>query len=206
MALIPQIPLEQPQSFQAKKGHLYEPTVRLSGHTGEVYASRFSPCGDFLVSTGTDRLLLIWDVFSDQVKNLGICKGHKNAVLDVKWHPDSSQLHSCGADKLIFSWDTVDFSRIRTYKGHEQIINSISCTQEQLASGSDDCTVKLWDPRAKSSTATFKLDYQITVVEFARRGDLLFFGGLDNSIKALNLKKNAFEFGLYGHTDTITGL
>jgi len=158
------------------------------------------------VTTGTDRLLLIWDVFSDQVDNLGVCKGHKNAVLDVKWHPDSSMLHSCGADKLIFSWDTVDFSRIRTYKGHEQIINSVACTNDLLASGSDDCTVKLWDARAKSSTATFKLDYQITVVEFSKHGDLLFFGGLDNSIKALNLKKNTLEFGLYGHTDTITGL
>ena len=39
------------------------PSVRLTGHTGEVYASKFSPCGDFVVSAGADRLLLIWDVF-----------------------------------------------------------------------------------------------------------------------------------------------
>jgi Prp8 binding protein len=34
----------------------------------------------------------------------------------------------------------------------------------------------------------------------------VFFGGIDNSIKALNLKKNAIEFMLLGHTDTVTGI
>jgi len=66
------------------------PSVRLTGHTGEVYASKFSPCGDFVVSAGADRLLMIWDVFDQGVKNLGVCKGHKNAVLDICWHPDST--------------------------------------------------------------------------------------------------------------------
>ena len=36
--------------------------------------------------------------------------------------------------------------------------------------------------------------------------EYVFFGGVDNSIKALNLKKNAIEFALLGHTDTVTGI
>ena len=93
-----------------------------------------------------------------------MCKGHKNAVLDVKWHPDSTQIHSCGADKQVFSWDSADFSRLRSYKGHEQIVNSIACTVNTdetvlLATGSDDCTVKLWDQRSKNCATTFNLGY-----------------------------------------------
>jgi Prp8 binding protein len=34
----------------------------------------------------------------------------------------------------------------------------------------------------------------------------VFFGGLDNSIKALNLRNNTIDFALLGHTDTITGI
>ena len=49
----------------------------------------------------------------------------------------------------------------------------------------------------------------MTSVGFSRGaflGDYIFFGGLDNSIKAVNLKKNAIEFALLGHMDTVTGL
>ena len=35
---------------------------------------------------------------------------------------------------------------------------------------------------------------------------MVFFGGVDNSIRALNLKTNSIEFSLIGHTDSITGL
>jgi Prp8 binding protein len=37
-------------------------------------------------------------------------------------------------------------------------------------------------------------------------GEYIFFGGLDNSIKAINVKKNAIEFALLGHLDTVTGI
>ena len=37
-------------------------------------------------------------------------------------------------------------------------------------------------------------------------GEYIYFGGLDNSIKAINMKKNQIEFGLLGHTDTVTGI
>jgi Prp8 binding protein len=54
--------------------------------------------------------------------------------------------------------------------------------------------------------STYKLDYQITSVAFSKRSDQLFFGGVDNSVKAINLRKGDLEFGLFGHTDTVTGM
>ena len=80
---------------------------------------------------------------------------------------------------------------------------------ELVVSGSDDFTVKLWDDRIRNFVSSFELDYQITSVGFSRGaflGDYVFFGGLDNTIKAINLKKNAIEFALVGHLDTVTGL
>jgi Prp8 binding protein len=75
-----------------------------------------------------------------------------------------------------------------------------------IVSGSDDYTVKIWDTRAKSFIASYEVDYQITSVAFSYTNDYIFFGGLDNSIKALSLKKNQVEFMLLGHTDTVTGI
>ena len=36
--------------------------------------------------------------------------------------------------------------------------------------------------------------------------EILYFGGLDNSIRALNIRTHTFEFSLFGHTDTVTGV
>ena len=100
-------------------------------------------------------------------------------------------------------------------KGHQNVVNAIDTLRrpgslsELVVSGSDDFTVKLWDDRVRNFVASYELDYQITSVEFSRGaflGDYVFFGGLDNSIKALNLKKNQIEFTLMGHMDTVTGL
>lgn len=100
-------------------------------------------------------------------------------------------------------------------KGHTGVVNSIdtlkkrNMSSEILASASDDFTVKMWDERVRNFVASYELDYQLTSVAFSRgamAGDYIFFGGLDNSIKAINLKKNAIEFSLLGHLDTVTGI
>ena len=100
-------------------------------------------------------------------------------------------------------------------KGHTGVVNSIdtlkkrNMSSEILASASDDFTVKMWDERVRNFVASYELDYQLTSVAFSRgamAGDYIFFGGLDNSIKAINVKKNAIEFSLLGHLDTVTGI
>ena len=111
-----------------------------------------------MASAGHDRKILIWSLFSDMaagtaagggggapasgksahVQNIGFCKGHKNAILDLKWDrgvPDEAgsvpRLHTCGADKLIMSWDMYDFSKIRSFKGHEDVVNAIDVSYFQ---------------------------------------------------------------------------
>jgi Prp8 binding protein len=64
---------------------LMSPTIKLSGHQGDVLCSKFSKCGNYLASAGRDRLVLVWDIFDPQCRNLGACKGHKNAIIDLKW-------------------------------------------------------------------------------------------------------------------------
>ena len=146
-------------------------------------------------------------------------KGHKNAILDLCWSSTNEKLYTGASDKQIFLWDTMSaFQRTRKFKGHTNVVNSIDVlnkassvsSSDIVASGSDDMTVKLWDERVKRFIASYELDYQVTAVAFSRghsnASDYIYFGGLDNTIKALNLRKNAIEFALIGHTDTVTGV
>jgi len=50
-----------------------------------VLCTKFSKCGNYLASAGRDRLVFVWDIFDPQCRNIGVCKGHKNAILDLKW-------------------------------------------------------------------------------------------------------------------------
>lgn len=180
-----------------------------------------------MASAGHDKLINVWDVFHPRVQSLGFCKGHKNAILDLKWDHavdaasgQPPRLHSCSADKSLVTWNTVDFSPMRKFKGHEDVVNSldvsyssfndsgnnVSLECDMLASGSNDCTVKLWDFREKRYSASFITGYQVTSVAFSRNNEIVFFGGVDNTIRGLNIRKRQIEYTLVGHMDTITGI
>ena len=94
-------------------------------------------------------------------------------------------------------------------------MNSIDCSyknssfagfQDLLASGSDDGTVKIWDFRDSKYAKSFKVGYAVMSVAFSKNNDVLYFGGLDNTIRALNLRTNQVEYSLFGHSDSVTGL
>ena len=87
-----------------------------------------------------------------------------------------------------------------------QVSQATGLACDMLASGSNDGTVKLWDFRERKYSASFTVNYQITAVAFSKANDLVFFGGVDNIIRGLNLKKRQIEYTLVGHMDTITGL
>jgi len=65
------------------------PTMQLTGHQSEIYTLKFSPDGDYLASAGNDRQIFFWDVSSTEnpPTNVGVLKGHKNAILELAWSP-----------------------------------------------------------------------------------------------------------------------
>lgn len=85
-----------------------------------------------MATAGHDKLINVWDVFHPRAESLGFCKGHKNAILDLTWDHDLDvesgmppRLHTCSADRTLISWKTDDFSRLRSFKGHDDVVNSL---------------------------------------------------------------------------------
>jgi Prp8 binding protein len=123
-----------------RTGVLQSPVMELTGHTGEIFAARFDPTGQYIASGSMDRSILLWRS-TGACDNYGSLTGHKQAVLDLHWSRDSKVLFSASADMHLASWDVETGERIRRHPGHEEVINCMDVSkrgEEMLVSGSDD--------------------------------------------------------------------
>lgn len=191
---------------------LQAPIMLLTGHKAEVYSIKFSPSGKHIVSGSFDKSLYLWNVYGD-CDNYMVLRGHASAVLEVHWSTGEDYIFSASADKSTGVWDVPTGQRLKKCKGHLSFVNTCCPARRGppiLASGSDDCTVKLWDIRVKSHLHSIDTGFPVTAVCFSDQSDQVYAGGIDNTIKGYDIRmmKEATEpfITLEGHTDSITGL
>ena len=67
-------------------------------------------------------------------------------------------------------------------------------------SGSDDCTVRVWDQRHRASVVNMNAIYQVTAVSFGDASDQVVSAGIDNVVKVWDTRKPAQPvFQMAGH-------
>jgi Prp8 binding protein len=197
------------------------PTMRLSGHKKSVVSLAFNISGVCLCSSSLDGTCFLWSTTSPFL-NYNVLIGHKNAVLDVKFVGEEEYLVTASADKTLILWDACTGNRIRTYRGHTKVVNSVatssSSSSSLVVSGSDDGHIKLWDARANSSKGAFVMqllhgNHQVTSVALSLDATTVYSGGIDNLITVFDIRAARDEgqmprklMSLLGHTDTITCL
>lgn len=115
--------------FDKQELKLYNPTILLSGHKGEVFTGKFSNEGFLYASAGFDKSIMLWEVYEEKCRNLCALQGHNNAILELAWAQDDSKVFSCSADKTVSVWDIYEAKRIKKFKGHESFVNCISATK-----------------------------------------------------------------------------
>jgi len=64
----------------------------------------------------------------------------------------------------------------------------------------------MWDIRNKNPTFSIELEFPATAACFSQAGDVAFVGGLDDTIRAFDVRQQTLAYSLEGHTDTISGI
>ena len=118
-----------------------------------------SPDGRRLASSGSDRLIRIWNL---DIKNIVMqIPGHVDWVYGLAFSPDGKTLISASADRTIRLWDT-QYGRsqmILTGPSNQVFGVAVSPDGRYLASASADTYVRLWDISLEGSREVATLDH-----------------------------------------------
>lgn len=69
-------------------------------------------------------------------------------------------------------------------------------------SASDDRTARLWDSRIRGEVGRLDDEFQITAVAYANDGQVVYTGGIDNSITAWDVRQMRRSMTMKGHLGT----
>lgn len=89
---------------------------RLIGHSGPVYACRFSPDNQFLFSASQDGTIRLWSLCT--FSSIAVYKGHNGPVWDVDIGPSGHYFVSGSADRTARLWSTQGLQPLRLFVGH----------------------------------------------------------------------------------------
>jgi WD40 repeat protein len=88
----------------------------LKEHSGDVYSAQYHPVGDYLASSGYDKIVRLFDVERETVSMT--FQGHQQSIPTVIFTPLGNLLISGSKDSTIKFWDIVSGLCIKTISSH----------------------------------------------------------------------------------------
>ncbi|KAL0718198.1 hypothetical protein Bca4012_067520 [Brassica carinata] len=159
--------MDRVQPLRIMAGHLSDVDVSVT----LIFIVRWHPNCNYIATGSSDKTVRLWDVQTGECARIFI--GHRSMVLSLAMSPDGRYMASGDEDGTIMMWDLSTARCITPLMGHNSCVWSLSYRSNMcwvvngmaglgygegslLASGSADCTVKLWD--VTSSTKLTKAE------------------------------------------------
>ena len=200
-------------------------------HLRGVTAVAFSSGGKFLAAADQGRVVRLYDLSKVGQQEGGldggswreatrVLRGHEGSVTAVAFDPTDS----CGAtgtiattskDKTIRVWSLSTMECIAVLAGHDGGVRSVAFVPRgapslgeegrMLASGSEDCSVKLWVGELCKATLR---GHRGPVLSIAISGDGLHLASAsaDKTARVWSLTDGSCITDLFGHTDVVLGV
>ncbi len=126
--------------------------VVLEGHNGLVLSVVFSPDGQTLASSASDRVIRLWDI--TQQTTLQTLEGHSDWVLGLAYSPDGELLISGSSDQSVKVWELPSGRRRRTLRVRGFQISDLDFSPDgkMACAASSDGSIRVWDTNTWKQT------------------------------------------------------
>ncbi len=176
------------------------------GHKDVVTGVAFSNDSKYIASASIDRTVKIWDLETKAVKSFDFSEG----INSVAFSPDGKTL-AITSGKEVFLIAFSNGEKLQTFKGHgDEVVSAVFAADgKQLATASNDKTIKIWDITAnfdgKERQTLRGHSGEVTSVAFSRDGKQLASASADNTVKLWNMEGKELST-LKGHGDKVTAI
>eukprot|EP01038_Epipyxis_sp_PR26KG_P009286 gene9286-12513_t len=113
-------------------------------HEGEILSIAISTDSSFLVGSGRDKSIHIYDT-RQKNSEVHVLTGHRDAVTSVCFQRDSTSLFSGSLDRCIKYWDLREMGYLETLFGHQDGVLAMDCwNNTRPISCSSDRSIRIW--------------------------------------------------------------
>ncbi|KAF9415647.1 hypothetical protein BGZ76_004766, partial [Entomortierella beljakovae] len=177
----------------------------ITGHTSEV--SSVSIFEDNIASASKDGSIRIWNYETGD--SLRVLLGHDGPVECAVYSSDGSVIVSGGSDKdkTVRLWDAKT-GQCRTLPGHSDRVTCVaSSSTGQVASGSLDKTVRLWNTKDEANTIVLSEHSEgISSLAYSPDGAYIVSGCTDGQLKLWEAATGTYIRTLDGHSKEISSI
>ena len=170
----------------------------------EVWALAINNAGNLLASGGTDKIVTIRNLITNQQQ---ILNGHQGAIAGLAFSPNDKLLASASYDRTAQLWQVNDGKMLRQLKAHTGNVQQVvfSPNGELLATGSDDETINLWQVATGENIERLKgHQNKIFGLTFTADGRYLASGSADSTLRLWDVASGVTLKVLQEHTGFIT--
>lgn len=166
-----------------------EPIYTLEAHQGPVLDVAFSPDGRWLVSSGADGMLRVWELSSATLSS-------ETEVSSNSWlqaitiSPNGELIATGGNDDLVTVWTLPDLELVARFRGHSGIVFAVAFSPggQRLVSGDGAGVIKLWNVSTGIEEASYQLS-DVAIYDLA-------FDSTETHIFAANLKEGLAKLSI----------
>ncbi|KYN02582.1 PREDICTED: cilia- and flagella-associated protein 52 [Cyphomyrmex costatus] len=155
----------------------------LKEHRGPITSLHISSNNVDLISSSTDGTCVVWDIISCTRKHILI---GNTMFMMAQFTPDGIQILTCGTDRKIAYWETLDGSLVREVEGSSAgTMNCVDISSDGrcFVTGSNDCTIKIWEYNSADFThAGTSHAAIITACKFSTDGKHIVTASADGTI------------------------
>ncbi|KAI4291796.1 transcription initiation factor TFIID subunit 5 [Pancytospora philotis] len=177
---------------------------RLVGHSGPVYALKFSSSGNLLISASQDCTIRLWSL--ELFKTIAVYKAHAFPIWTVDFAPNDFFFATGAADRQAIIWCT------KTNKPERFFVSSLSDVtvvkfhpnSNYLFIGSSDHKIRLHDVDTGKMVRTFcgHID-TVTALDVSHCGKFLVSGSKDKNVILWDIETSRALVKYTGHTATV---